>query len=89
MQALLVGLVKAYRMLLSPWLGAGCRFEPTCSAYCLRSLEQHGAAVGSYLTVVRLARCHPWCAGGSDPVPLHRPALFTRLIPSSSAKKSS
>ena len=89
MQSLLVALVKAYRLLLSPWLGAGCRFEPTCSVYSLRSLERHGAAMGSYLTVVRLARCHPWCAGGADPVPSHRPALFTRLIQPSSAKKSS
>ena len=89
MQALLVGLVKGYRLLLSPWLGAGCRFEPTCSAYSLRSLELHGAAIGSYLTVARLARCHPWCVGGPDPVPVQPPALFTRLIPSSSAKKSS
>jgi putative membrane protein insertion efficiency factor len=68
-QALLVGLVKSYRLLLSPWLGSGCRFEPTCSVYALQSLELHGAAKGSYLTLRRLGRCHPWCAGGLDPVP--------------------
>ena len=68
-QALLVGLVKSYRLLLSPWLGSGCRFEPTCSVYALQSLELHGAAKGSYLTLRRLGRCHPWCAGGHDPVP--------------------
>jgi len=64
MRALLMGLVKGYRLLLSPWLGSACRFEPSCSAYALQALEQHGAAAGSYLTLRRLARCQPWCAGG-------------------------
>jgi putative membrane protein insertion efficiency factor len=66
---LLIGLVKGYRLLLSPWLGSACRFEPTCSAYSLQALQLHGAAKGSYLTLRRLGRCHPWCAGGHDPVP--------------------
>jgi putative membrane protein insertion efficiency factor len=70
MRAALVGLVKAYRLLLSPWLGTSCRFEPTCSHYALAALQQHGAAAGSYLTVHRILRCHPWCAGGHDPVPV-------------------
>jgi len=69
MRRLLIALVKGYRLLLSPWLGSSCRFEPTCSAYALQALEQHGAAKGSYLTLYRLARCHPWCNGGHDPVP--------------------
>jgi putative membrane protein insertion efficiency factor len=69
MQGLLVGIVKAYRLLLSPWLGSACRFEPTCSVYALQALELHGAAKGSYLTLRRLGRCHPWCNGGHDPVP--------------------
>ena len=64
----LITLVKAYRLLLSPSLGSGCRFEPTCSAYSLQALEQHGAAAGTYLTLGRLVRCHPWCDGGIDPV---------------------
>ncbi len=81
-QTLLMGLVKAYRLLLSPWLGSGCRFEPTCSAYALQALEQRGAVMGTYLTLHRLVRCQPWCAGGHDPVP---PAgrsgfLFSRLV---------
>nr|MDP2191068.1 membrane protein insertion efficiency factor YidD [Rhodoferax sp.] len=88
-KALLIGLVKGYRLLLSPWLGSSCRFEPTCSAYSLQTLQKHGAAAGSYLTLARLARCHPWCAGGSDPVPTEKPRLFTQLIPSSTQKKSS
>ena len=69
MQRLLIGVVKGYRLLLSPWLGSACRFEPTCSVYALHALELHGAAQGSYLTLRRLGRCHPWCAGGHDPVP--------------------
>jgi putative membrane protein insertion efficiency factor len=96
MRALLIGVVKGYRLILSPWLGSACRFEPTCSAYSLQALEQHGAAVGSYLTVRRLLRCHPWCDGGHDPVPQELPRslrLFSRLNPSntqpSSPKKSS
>ena len=84
----LMGLVRAYRLLLSPWLGSACRFEPTCSAYSLQALEKHGAAAGSYLTVARLLRCHPWCAGGHDAVPEEAPRLFSRLIPPTSSKKT-
>ncbi len=89
MKPLLLAVVRGYRLFLSPWLGSACRFEPTCSAYALQALEQHGAAAGSYLTVSRLARCHPWCAGGNDPVPTESPRLFTRLVFSSSNKKPS
>jgi putative membrane protein insertion efficiency factor len=88
-KALLIGLVKGYRLLLSPWLGSSCRFEPTCSAYSLQALQQHGAAAGGYLTLARLARCHPWCTGGHDPVPDAKPRLFTQLIHPSNQKKSS
>ncbi|MEY4735800.1 MAG: hypothetical protein RL302_119 [Pseudomonadota bacterium] len=89
MQALLVGLVKGYRMFLSPWLGSACRFEPTCSQYSLQALQAHGAAAGSYLTLARLARCHPWCAGGHDPVPQEKPRLFSRLFSTPIEKKPS
>ncbi|WP_310625335.1 membrane protein insertion efficiency factor YidD [Limnohabitans sp.] len=85
-QSLLMTLVQGYRLLLSPWLGSTCRFEPTCSAYSLDVLKLHGAARGTYLTLHRLARCHPWCAGGHDPVP---PALFTSLTSSNTGKKTS
>ena len=64
-QRSLIGLVKGYRLLLSPWLGSSCRFTPTCSAYALDALRQHGAGAGSYLTLARIVRCHPWCEGGS------------------------
>jgi uncharacterized protein len=86
MRRLLMGLVRAYRLLLSPWLGSSCRFEPTCSVYALQALDRHGAAAGSYLALRRLARCHPWCDGGCDPVPEQRP--FSRLLSSLSANKS-
>jgi len=65
----LIGIVQGYRLFLSPWLGSACRFEPTCSRYAIDALAVHGAAKGSYLTAGRLLRCHPWCAGGHDPVP--------------------
>lgn len=93
MKPLLIALVKGYRLFFSPWLGSSCRFEPSCSIYSLQALQRHGAARGSYLTLARLARCHPWCAGGPDPVPTQqrqpRLRFFTRLISSSIEKKSS
>jgi uncharacterized protein len=75
----LIALVQAYRLLLKPWLGNQCRFEPTCSAYALEALRRHGALVGATLAGGRLLRCHPWCAGGLDAVPERAPGLFTRL----------
>ena len=80
-QRTLMWLVMAYRLLISPSLGSNCRFEPSCSAYSLQALRQHGAARGSYLTLRRLARCHPWCDGGHDPVPPPQSAsFFSRLF---------
>lgn len=80
----LIASVRAYRLLLSPWLGSACRFEPTCSAYALESLQTHGAGAGSYLVAKRLLRCHPWCEGGHDPVPdaLPRKPLVNTKSPS-------
>jgi putative membrane protein insertion efficiency factor len=83
----LIGLVKGYRLLLSPWLGNGCRFEPTCSVYAVGALERHGALAGTYLMLHRIGRCQPWCQGGHDPVPERAPRLFSRLISSSPEKK--
>ena len=62
-------LVSAYRRFVSPLLGPTCRFEPSCSAYSLEALRVHGALRGSWLTVRRIARCHPFHPGGYDPVP--------------------
>ena len=84
----LVRLVSLYRLLLSPWLGSACRFTPTCSLYTLQALQRHGALKGSYLGAVRIARCHPWCNGGEDPVPDTPFRLFGHLN-SLSEKKSS
>lgn len=84
-QRVLLTLVRAYRLLLKPWIGNVCRFEPSCSAYTLQALQEHGAWAGSALGGWRLLRCQPWCRGGADPVPrtLSNPALglFTRLMP--------
>ena len=82
-RGLLMALVNGYRLFFKAWLGNTCRFEPSCSAYALLALERHGAAKGTWLTTRRLLRCHPYCAGGSDPVPndFKNPAagLFSRL----------
>ena len=65
----LLGLVGLYRIAVSPWLGANCRFEPSCSAYAMEALRVHGAFRGTWLTVKRIGRCHPWGDSGYDPVP--------------------
>ncbi len=67
---LLIALIRLYQMLISPFLPPVCRFEPSCSRYSLRCLELHGALKGSWLTVKRLSRCHPFHPGGYDPPPL-------------------
>jgi putative membrane protein insertion efficiency factor len=69
MQSLLLLLIRGYRLLLSPWLGSHCRFYPTCSQYAHEAVSRHGAFAGSWLGLRRLLRCHPWHAGGVDPVP--------------------
>lgn len=61
--------VRAYRLVLSPWVGNGCRFQPTCSAYALEALEKHGALKGGGLALWRILRCNPWGGSGYDPVP--------------------
>jgi uncharacterized protein len=62
-------LLTGYRLLVSPLLGPRCRFYPSCSAYALEAVQVHGALRGSWLAVRRLSRCHPFHAGGLDPVP--------------------
>ena len=72
-RALLIAPIRAYRYVLSPWLGSACRFTPTCSAYAIESIDAWGPVRGSWLALRRISRCHPWCQGGHDPVPLRFP----------------
>ena len=65
----LLGLIGAYRKLISPLLGPHCRFAPTCSAYAADAIREHGGLRGGWLAIKRVARCHPWSAGGVDHVP--------------------
>jgi putative membrane protein insertion efficiency factor len=65
----LIGLVKGYQLLLSPFFGQQCRFHPTCSQYAIEVITKHGSVWGVYYTIRRLLRCHPWHAGGHDPIP--------------------
>jgi putative membrane protein insertion efficiency factor len=69
MCAVLIFLVRAYKVVLSPLLGDCCRFEPTCSAYCIEALRTHGVLRGVWLTAKRLCRCRPFGPSGYDPVP--------------------
>ena len=62
-------LIKAYHLMISPWLGARCRFVPSCSEYAHQAIEIHGVAKGGLLGLKRLCKCHPWGHSGHDPVP--------------------
>ena len=68
MKYVLIGLLKVWRLCISPLYGDVCRYYPSCSAYALRAVQFHGALRGSWYTASRLLRCHPWAAGGYDPV---------------------
>lgn len=71
---LLVLLIRAYQVVLSPFVGGACRFLPSCSAYAIEAVGSHGAMRGTVLTVRRLSRCHPFGRAGFDPVPARRDA---------------
>ena len=66
---ILAGLIRAYQVAVSSWTPPTCRFIPSCSAYALEAVRQHGAGRGGGLAVRRLLRCHPWGGSGYDPVP--------------------
>jgi len=69
MSWLLIGLIRLYQLVLSPWIGHQCRFTPTCSHYAIAAIQTHGAFKGTWLALRRIARCHPFSRGGHDPVP--------------------
>ena len=62
-------LIRGYQLIISPLLGSNCRFMPTCSEYAMESLRSHGLMKGSYLTIKRIGKCHPWGSHGYDPIP--------------------
>ncbi|MFB6457707.1 membrane protein insertion efficiency factor YidD [Chitinophaga sp. Hz27] len=62
-------LIKLYQWIISPWLGAKCRYTPSCSAYGLEALKKYGLFKGGFLTIKRILSCHPWGGHGYDPVP--------------------
>ena len=66
---LLIGIVKLYKILISPIFPNSCRFEPTCSQYCIDSLKTYGLIKGLTKSIVRISKCNPWFGyGGYDPV---------------------
>ncbi len=65
----LIGLVKGYQLLISPFLGNNCRYYPSCSAYTIEAMEKHGPFKGIWMGIKRVSRCHPFHEGGVDPVP--------------------
>lgn len=80
-QNLLIGFLRLYRRIVSPVYGEVCRHFPSCSAYGLEAVTVHGAVRGSWLTVRRLGRCHPWAAGGIDPVPPGKRSFAPEAVP--------
>lgn len=69
MKTVVLALIRFYRRYISPLTPRHCRYEPTCSAFALEAIQTHGALRGSWLALRRIGRCHPWSAGGIDPVP--------------------
>lgn len=67
-----IAAIRLYRLALGPLLPPACRFTPSCSAFALEAVERHGAARGLVLALARVSRCHPWHAGGYDPVPARK-----------------
>ncbi|MCL4478050.1 MAG: membrane protein insertion efficiency factor YidD [Deltaproteobacteria bacterium] len=65
---LFIKLIKVYRITISPWTGASCRFNPTCSVYSIEAIEKYGIAKGGFMSIKRILKCHPFHPGGNDPV---------------------
>lgn len=66
-RAAAIALVRAYQLLISPWLGRNCRYTPSCSHYMIGAIEKHGVRRGVWRGICRIARCHPWGGSGHDP----------------------
>ena len=83
----LIAVVKFYQLCISPFTPPSCRFTPTCSQYAVEALRKYGPVKGGWLTLKRLARCHPWGGSGYDPVPPHPPdfPVTIRTAPSEGA----
>ena len=69
MRRVLIGIIRAYQLVLSPLMGRQCRFEPTCSCYAIEAIKRHGSVRGGWMGVKRICRCHPFSPGGYDSVP--------------------
>jgi len=87
MRRVLIGIIRAYQLVLSPLMGRQCRFEPTCSCYAIEAIKRHGSVRGGWMGMKRICRCHPFSPGGYDPVPdLDQPKITPESTESSSAK---
>ncbi|MFC5473261.1 membrane protein insertion efficiency factor YidD [Paraherbaspirillum soli] len=89
MKMSLLFLLRLYKLGISPFLGQNCRFYPSCSDYAAEAIRTHGALKGSLLAGVRLCKCHPWHAGGLDPVPPHPISLTPSANPSATKSATS
>lgn len=69
LSTILIGIFRFYQLGISPFLGAKCRFTPTCSSYSIESIKKYGPIKGLWLTIKRIGSCHPWGRSGYDPVP--------------------
>ena len=82
-----LGLIKAYQYGIRPMLGPRCRFFPSCSDYAAEAIDKHGVLRGVVMGTARLAKCHPWHAGGFDPVP-EKTSIYTSASPAAVAAQS-
>ena len=89
MKTILIGLIKVYRLFISPLFPPCCRFRPTCSKYALEAINRFGVLKGSWLSVKRISRCHPFHPGGYDPVPTLEEGKNTiDILPSTESRDS-
>jgi uncharacterized protein len=81
MKFLLIGIVRAYQLMISPYFPPSCRYYPTCSQYAIEAIQLHGAFKGGWMATKRIGRCHPWADGGHDPVPGTKPESQETHLP--------